>query len=417
MQQTLNFYFNRISEKLWFKPLIFCLLSIGGALIAHLADDTFLTDIVPDIKNDSLDDLLSTLSNSMLVIAIFAVGSMLSAFAAASGTATPRSFKLVVADDVSQNALSIYIGSFIFSIVASVAFKNGYYGKAGYFVLFVLTLTVFLVVIITFLRWVERISKLGRLGHTIKKIEDVTAKTFQKRINVPRMGGARIIDRENKGIPIYNNKIGYIQHVNMNSLQELAESLEVIITLNCLPGTFVTPDRAIAYIVSSKKDFSFHDKEKLSKVFIIGNTRSYYEDSRFGLIALSEIASRALSPAINDPGTAIAIINSNVKLFHLWFLNKDSNLKKVKYTRIEVPEIDASDIFEDALRPIARDGASNIEVMLRLQKAFKSIYSFVPEEVKGIVLENAQYAFDRAELSIEYKGDLELLNNERLKYN
>ncbi len=417
MQQTLNFYFNRISEKLWFKPLIFCLLSIGGALIAHLADDTFLTDIVPDIKNDSLDDLLSTLSNSMLVIAIFAVGSMLSAFAAASGTATPRSFKLIVADDVSQNALSIYIGSFIFSIVASVAFKNGYYGKAGYFVLFVLTLTVFLVVIITFLRWVERISKLGRLGHTIKKIEDVTAKTFQKRINVPRMGGACIIDRENKGIPIYNDEIGYIQHVNMNSLQELAESLKVIITLNCLPGTFVTPDRANAYIVSSKKDFSFHDKEKLSKVFIMGNTRSYYEDPRFGLIALSEIASRALSPAINDPGTAIAIINSNVKLFHLWFLNKDSNLKKVKYTRIEVPEIDASDIFEDAFRPIARDGASNIEVMLRLQKAFKSIYSFVPEEVKGIVLENAQYAFDRAELSIDYKGDLELLDNERLKYN
>ena len=77
------------------------------------------------------------------------------------------------------------------------------------------------------------------------------------------MGGSRIIDRENKGIPIYNDEIGYIQHVNMNRLQELAESLEVIITLNCLPGTFVTPDRAIAYIVSSKKDISFHDKEKI----------------------------------------------------------------------------------------------------------------------------------------------------------
>ena len=188
MKQNLIFYFNRLSAKLWFKPLIFCLLSIGGALIAHLADDTFLTDIVPNIKNESLSDLLGTLANSMLVIAIFAVGSMLSAFAAASGTATPRSFKLIVADDVSQNALSIYIGSFIFSIVASVAFKNGYYGKAGHFVLFILTLAVFLLVIITFLRWVERISKLGRLGYTIQKIEDVTAKTFQKKNKSPPYG-------------------------------------------------------------------------------------------------------------------------------------------------------------------------------------------------------------------------------------
>lgn len=107
----------------------------------------------------------------MLVIAIFAVGSMISAYSAATGTATPRSFKLIVADDVSQNALSVYIGSFIFSIVASVALRNEYYGQAGTFTLFILTLFVFAVVILTFLRWVERISKLGRLGHTIKKLK------------------------------------------------------------------------------------------------------------------------------------------------------------------------------------------------------------------------------------------------------
>ena len=178
MNQNIIFYYNRLSEKLWFKPLIFCILSIIGALVAELADGTFLTDIAPDIKDESLDDLLNTLSSTMLVIAIFAVGSMISAFAAASSTATPRSFKLVVADDVSQNALSIYIGAFIFSIVDSVAFKNGYYGKAGHFVLFLLTLAVFFIVIFTFIRWVERISKLGRLGNTIQKIEDVTTKTF-----------------------------------------------------------------------------------------------------------------------------------------------------------------------------------------------------------------------------------------------
>ena len=215
MLQNIIFYYKRLTENLWFKPLIFCLLSIMGALVAELADGTFLTDIAPEIKYESLDDLLSTLSNSMLVIAIFAVGSMISAFAAASSTATPRSFKLVVADDVSQNALSIYIGSFIFSIVASVAFKNGYYGKAGHFVLFLLTLAVFLLVIVTFIRWVERISKLGRLEHTIQKIEDVTTKTFEKRIKLRRMGGSPIIEREDKGVPIYSDEIGYILHLNM----------------------------------------------------------------------------------------------------------------------------------------------------------------------------------------------------------
>ena len=389
-----------------------------GALVAELADGTFLTDIVPDIKDESLDDLLSTLSNSMLVIAIFAVGSMISAFAAASSTATPRSFKLVVADDVSQNALSIYIGSFIFSIVASVAFKNGYYGKAGHFVLFILTLAVFLLVIITFIRWVERISKLGRLEHTIQKIEDITTKTFEKRIKVRRMGGSPIIERENKGTPIYSDEIGYILHVNMERLQEVATQLKVIITLNCMPGTFVSPDRVIAFVVSAHDEMPIEHKERLSKAFVIGKSRSYYADPRFGLIALSEIASRALSPGINDPGTALSIINSYVRLFHLWFKKNDNgSTDDMKYTRIEVPEIEASDIFEDAFRPISRDGADNIEVMIRMQKALKSIHSFVPDDVKEIALKSAQEAYKRAELALSYSGDLELLKKQSLHFN
>jgi uncharacterized membrane protein len=49
----------------------------------------------------------------MLVIS---VGSMVSAFSAASSTATPRSFKLIIGM-MFRNALSVFIGSFIYSIV------------------------------------------------------------------------------------------------------------------------------------------------------------------------------------------------------------------------------------------------------------------------------------------------------------
>jgi uncharacterized membrane protein len=88
---------------------------------------------------------------------------MLSAYTAASTTATPRSFKIVITDDVSQYALSTFIGAFIFSIVATVAMDIGYYNQAGKFILFLITLVFFLLVILTFLRWVDRISRLGRL--------------------------------------------------------------------------------------------------------------------------------------------------------------------------------------------------------------------------------------------------------------
>jgi uncharacterized membrane protein len=110
---------------------------------------------------------------------------MVSAFSAASSTATPRSFKLIIGDDVSRNAL-LFIGSFIYSIVATVALKNGYYGIAGNFTLFIFTLLFFALVILLFLRWVERISRLGRMEHTIKLVEQATENAIKTRLKSPR---------------------------------------------------------------------------------------------------------------------------------------------------------------------------------------------------------------------------------------
>ena len=117
----LRFIVRRFRERLWVKPLALCLLSIGGAFIAKLADDTGLSDILPEVSLDSVESLLTVMASSMLVIATFAVGSMVAAYSSASTGATPRSFPLVIADDVSQNALSAFIGAFIFSLVSLIA--------------------------------------------------------------------------------------------------------------------------------------------------------------------------------------------------------------------------------------------------------------------------------------------------------
>jgi uncharacterized membrane protein len=415
MKQNILFALNRLNEKLWFRPLIFCVLSVFGALLAQISDDSNLYEIVPEIKTESLEQLLSTISGSMLVISIFAVGSMISAFSAASNTATPRSFKLIIADDVSQNALSVFIGSFIYSIVAMVALKNGYYGKAGHFVLFLFTLLFFALVIVTFLRWVERISKLGRMGHTIKLVEDATAYAVKARLESPTFNGIAINPTQEKGLAIYSDTSGYVQQINMYRLQKISETLDAVITVNTVPGNFATLDKPLFYIVLKSSVSDPPDYKELKKAFTIGDMRYFDEDPRFGLITLSEIASRALSPAVNDPGTAIQIIGSYVRMFSLWDKStQDINLKKDVFDRIAVPELSISDLFEDAFRPIARDGAANIEVMIRLQKAFSTIASIDNFDLKKASLQHSQEAFERAKLEMKYEMDLEVLKKECL---
>lgn len=104
LRSRIAFLINRPRERLWVRPLAFCILSLGGVLLAKAPDLYGLGPSVPVINPDSIEALLSIVAASMLVIATFAVGSMVSAYASATGNATPRSFPLVVADDVSQNA-------------------------------------------------------------------------------------------------------------------------------------------------------------------------------------------------------------------------------------------------------------------------------------------------------------------------
>jgi uncharacterized membrane protein len=418
MKENIVVVIKRVKEKLWFRPLVFCILSIIGALIAQIADSTRLHELVPEIKTESLSELLNTISASMLVISIFAVGSMISAFSAASNTATPRSFKLTIADDVSKNALSVFIGSFIYSIVALVALKNGYYGRAGHFVLFIFTLLFFALVIITFLRWVDQISKLGRMGHTIMLVENATSKAIEYRLNFPTLKGIHIAPSQHKGIPIYSTKIGYVQLLNMKKIQELAQNLNVLITVNAIPGTFVSLDIPLFYVWKESNNLVDKDYFELRNAFTVGDMRYFEEDPRFGLITLSEIASRALSPAVNDPGTAIQIIGCHVRLFSMWNDKIACNQNdEIIYDRVAINQIAIEDCFEDAFRPIARDGASNIEVMLRLQKALKSLSKIDNFDMKQAAKEHAIAALQRAEKNMTHDADVDLVKSESLFVN
>lgn len=408
MHERLRFLLNRLSERLWVKPLVVCVLSISGVLLARFADGTAMRFYVPDISSDSIETLLNVMSASMLLIATFAAGSMVSAYASASSTATPRSFPVVVSDDVSQNALSTFIGAFIFSIVGLVAVMNGYYDKAGRFTIFVLTLIVLATVVATFMRWVDRIARLGRLGSTVDKVEAAAARSIRQRRRAPTLRGVPVRRHDEEGRTIYCSAVGYVQRVNTAELQQQAEKADVRIEVLALPGTLASPARPLAKVYGDGA--ADLEPERLARAFVTGDGRAFDEDPRFGLIVLSEIASRALSSGVNDPGSAIDVIGTLVRLFVLWNTPCESGSKPPKScNRVEVPELNLDDMFADAFTPIARDGADKVEVMVRLQKAFHSLAAVGDDEMRKVALRHARRACQRAEKALDNRGDLEAL--------
>lgn len=397
----------RIGQRLWVRPLIASVLSICGALFAKTADGLALAGSVPEVPAEAVETLLSILSTSMLVIASLAVASMVAAYSSASTTATPRSFPLVLSDDVSQNALAGFVGAFIYGVVAQVAVTTGYYGRGGRFVLFALTILVLVAVILTFVRWVDRIARLGRMGTTIAAIETATRDALDRRRRAPRLGGAAPVDHGELGVPVHGTDVGYVQHFDVEALHRYAVEADLRIRVSVQPGDFATRTVPLAHVLREDPHVVL-DHERVAKAFSIGQERAFETDPVCGLLALSEIASRALSPAVNDPGTAVAVLGAQVRLFAGWSEPQGERERgAVELDRVEVSALRAHDLVTHAFRAIGRDGAGLVEVAERLQEALASIAAAGDDELRRAAKDQARQALERAERALVHDADVE----------
>lgn len=407
MVDRIRFFLKGLDEKLWVKPLLMCLISIAGVFLATIADYAELDKFFPDITQESIEVLLLNLSASMLVIATFAVGSMVQAYASASNTATPRSFSLVVADDASQNALSTFIGVFIFSIVAIIPLKNNYYGITGRFALFALTLMALVIVVLTLVRWIDRIARLGRMGTTIYKVEEATEDSLRRRRAALYMRGVPRSLEQVSGLPVFSESIGYVQRVDIRKLQSIAKKSNARIAVAALPGTFCTPGNPLAWVRADTGETPDIDTRAIAGAFHVERNRTFDEDPRFGFIVLSEIADHALSPAVNDPGTAIEIICASVRLFALWVKPVEEEQHSCEYDRVEVPGLSLWDMFDDIYSAIADSGADSVDVVIRLLKAFQALASMGDPTLREVALYHAHLAVARAEIALALPEDRE----------
>ncbi|SFD14341.1 DUF2254 domain-containing protein [Massilia yuzhufengensis] len=413
MPAHFHFLLNRLRERLWVKPLIACVLSLTGVALAHIADSIPVDWPVPEIAQGSVIDLLKIIAASMLGVATFAVASMVAAYASAGQSATARAFPLVVADDVSQNALSIFVGAFIFAIVALSAATNDYFGKAGRFTLFILTLSTLVAVVLVFVRWVDSIARLGRLGAVVAKVEQATAAALGRRRLRPYLGGLAASGPP-CGLAFYSETSGYLQRIDMDALQHIADKHKVRIVLAGLPGTMIVPSRPLGYLLPDSIDSGPVAPRDLRKAFIVGPLRQFDDDPRFGLVVLSEIACRALSPGINDPGTAIGVLGSLHRLFDS--LATPVEAKAAEHGRIEAPQMALADMFDDVFPAIGRDGASQVEVAMRIQLVLGELGRSHDPHMRNVARLHAAMALGRAELALVFPPDLALLRRRHADY-
>lgn len=398
-----------LGRRLWFRTGLISVLAVLSALAGLVISPYIPQDLSTTIGADAVDNILSIIASSMLAVTTFSLSTMVASYSAATTNVTPRATKLLVEDSTTQNVLATFIGSFLFSLVAIITLAMDSYGEHGRVVLFVVTLGVVLLVVVTLLRWIDYLVRLGRVGETNDRVEQVVGKAMRDRKVSPWLGGMPLRDMTQVppgAVHIGAAAIGYVQHVDMAALQREAEKGNARIYVLAPPGTFIDARRPLAACLGDDA----MDHSALARCFTIGKERSFDQDPRFGLSVMAEIASRALSPAVNDAGTAIDIIGRSVRVLSIW---ADETIEESdeRLDRIHVPGLDARELFDDIFTPIARDGAANLAVQIRLQKALHALSLLGVPGFREAAQHHKALALARARTALMLEEDMDQLRH------
>jgi uncharacterized membrane protein len=125
------------------------------------------------------------------------------------------------------------------------------------------------------------------------------------------------------------------------------------------------------------------DENTLRQAIAIGNERTFEQDPKFAIRIIVDIAIKALSPAVNDPTTAVQAIDQiedlllrlgNHSLEIGAFRDKDGRL------RLIVPFPNWDDFLQLSLAEIRQYGADSVQVMRRMKALVRNLQSLLPEE-------------------------------------
>lgn len=404
------FEFKRLSHRLSVRSAASALFAVISSLAAVLFDQYVPDEMGDLVGGKAVDGILTMMASSMLIVVTFALSTMVSAYATATQIATPRATALLIDDSRSHSAISVFLGTFIYSVVSLIALSTGYYGEKGRVILLLVSVLFLIAVVWTIIRWVDELKNMSSVRETIKRVEKVTSKALQERVEHPTFGCSLFHSVPEHAEPIDSLIVGHIQNIDLSRLAEIATEKSLSIYVENDVGAFIHLGSKLAYVEGMKLEDEKLIKE-IRECFIIGNIRTFDFDPRYGITVMAGIGIKALSPSLNDPGTAIDVISSLVRVLSYWDRNtSECKISEVKYKRIFFPELSVHDLFNDAFYSLAKEGANNLLVIKMIEEGFDALSSTNNEKYLEAILEHRKLVTTRTENGLMAE-DLKNLNS------
>ncbi len=368
------------------RPLaIAVVLGIAGATLSSLEETRpEIGALVPNLLFPSHEDpgvaqvILSSIATSIMTVVSIVFAILLMTLTLASTQFSPRILVSFVRDRTTQWTLGIFLGTFsycIASLPAARALPHAFVPVA--------TVTGAMLLAPICVGWliyfINHISQSISVNHIVDRIARETELVIDEFMPYPRgtfqLSARPEVHAAPDGLPILSKKSGYLRYVDIARLMTLAQTYRISVHLERRVGQFVPAGVPLARISRAERvptDRALH----LIAAFDIGPTRTLQQDVEFGVIQIVDIALRAMSPAVNDPSTAISCVDQLSRIMILWVsrMPPTSHYYAPPHVlRLYVPWMTLDGLLDTAFEQIRHYAAADIAVSLRLMRALNDI--------------------------------------------
>ncbi|WP_420578416.1 DUF2254 domain-containing protein [Ekhidna sp.] len=428
MKTKLLYFKEVLQASFWFLPLLLVIVAIGLAIGFVYLDSIIQYSPDNGLKYffaggvDSARSILSTIAGAMLGVASTVFSITLVALTLATSQFGSRLLRNFMHDRLNQFVLGTYIATFIYCLlvlrtVKSTAEVEFVPNISVLFAMFLALANIFLLII--FIHHIAMSIQADKVVSDIsKRLHRDIHSLFPEELGKENDDDKKpLIDKIKKVLPTQSTvtcrSTGYLQAVDEDGLMALARTHNLLIFLDNNPGDFII-EKQVLLKVYAEKECEYDLTEKLQSVFLFGEARTPIQDAEFAVHQMVEIASRALSPGINDPYTAITCIDkltgimcklATVEFPSAYRFDRDGHL------RVVVKPVTFGGVMDAAYNQIRQFGAKVPSVLIRMMESFTYIHSFVQtDDQRKALQKHVKMVLETAEASQMNVSDLEDLS-------
>ena len=255
--------------------------------------------------------ILSDIATSTMTVVSIVFAILLMTLTLASMQFSPRIIVSFARDRVTQWTLGIFLGTFLYCMAALPA-AHTLPNPFAPVVTVIGAIVLAIVCVGLLLFFIHHISQAISVNHIVDRIASETEAVVDEVMPLPRrrvhVETSDSVEPVAWETPLLNDISGYIRFVDLKQLLSLATSHHVKVQVVRRVGQFV-PAGTPLLMVNKAERLSPEAIAAFRAAFDFGPTRTLQQDVEFGVLQIVDIALKAISPAVNDPTTAIGCID------------------------------------------------------------------------------------------------------------